>query len=61
MDTDANDSKTTKNNNQNATDLEATIQDLKHEIATIITEMRTLFQQQLLLMTHNKCLSSSVT
>jgi len=61
MDTDANDSKTTKNNNQNATDLAATIQDLKHEIATIITEMRTLFQQQMLLMTHNKCLSSPVT
>jgi len=44
-----------------STDLAAVIQDLKYEIATIITEMRALFQQQLFRATNNKSHSSSVT
>ncbi len=48
MDTAADDSKNNTNNNQNPIDLAAIIQDLKHEIATVVTETKTLFQQQLL-------------
>jgi len=46
MDTDADDSQKTTHNNQNPTDLAAIIQDLKHEIATVVNEMKTLFLQQ---------------
>jgi len=42
-------------------DLAAFIQDLKYKIATIVTELRALFKQQLLLMPHNKNHSSPVT
>jgi len=48
MDTDADDSKKNTNNNQNPIDIAAIIQDLKYEIATVVTEMKTLFQQQIL-------------
>jgi len=48
MDTAADDSKNNTNNNQNPIDLAAIIQDLKQEIATVVTETKTLFQQQLL-------------
>jgi len=37
------------------------IQDLKLEIATIVTESRALFKQQLLLTPTNRCHSSPVT
>jgi len=49
------------NNNLMSHDLGAIIQDLKYEIATIITETRAMFEQQLLLATHNKCPPSAVT
>ncbi len=61
MDTDVHDSTTHKHHNQNPVDLAALIQDLKYEIATIITETRAMFEQQLLLATHNKRPPSAVT
>jgi len=61
MDTDAEDPQEHNNNNQKPNDLEALIQDIKYKIATIITETRALFEQQLLLVSHNKCPSPNVT
>jgi len=43
MDTDVHESMKHQNNNQNPVNLAALIQDLKYEIATIITEMRAMF------------------
>jgi len=61
MDTDAEDSMEPKDNNQNPTNYVGLIQDLKYEIATIITESRVLFTQQLLLTLNHKCSPSSIT
>ena len=61
MATDVHDSTTHKHHNQNPVDLAAFIQDLKYEIATIITETRAMFTQQLLLATHNNRPPSAVT
>jgi len=61
METDHPESKPHHNHNQNPIDLAAIIQDLKYEIATIITETRAMFEQQLLLATHHKRPPSAVT
>jgi len=61
MDTDVADSKANYNNNPKSADLGALIQDLKYKITTIITEMRAMFAQQLLLVSNNKRPSSAVT
>ncbi len=61
MDTDADDSSARHHNNSTSQDLGAIIQDLKYEIATIITETRAMFEQQLLLATHTKRPPSAVT
>jgi len=61
MDTDAEDSPAHNSNHKKSNDLGNLIQDLKYKIATIITETRALFQQQLLLASNNKCPSSAVT
>jgi len=46
-------SKEHNNNKQHTIDLAALVQDLKYEIATIVTEMQALFKQQVLLMQNN--------
>jgi len=60
MDTDV-DNSTEHHHHQPQLDLAAFIQDLKYEIATIVTESRALFKQQLLLMPHNRNHSPPVT
>jgi len=61
MDTDTEASMDPKANNQHPSDFTDLIQDLKYEIATIVTELRALFKQQLLLTSNHKCSPSSVT
>jgi len=61
MDTDADAPSAHQHHNSTSHDLGAIILDLKYEIATIITEMRAMFEQQLLLATHTKCPTSAVT
>jgi len=61
MDTKAANHQANNNHNPKPTDLGDLIQDLKYEFTTIITETRAMFDQQLLLMTHNQCSSSAVT
>jgi len=61
MDTDVDNSTEHHHHHQPQLDLAAFIQDLKYEIATIVTESRALFKQQLLLMPHNRNHSSPVT
>jgi len=61
MDTNVKDSMEHNNKNQTPINFAALIQDLKFKIATIVTEMRALFKQQLLLALNNRCHSSSVT
>jgi len=58
---DVHESQQQHNHNQNPVDLAAIIHDLKYEIATIITETRAMFEQQLLLATHNKRPPPAVT
>jgi len=60
METDV-DNSTAYHHHQPQLDLAGFIQDLKYEIATIVTELRALFKQQLLLMLHNRNHSSPVT
>jgi len=47
MDTEVNTSMQSNTKTQNTTDLVEVIQDLKYELATIITETRAMFEQQL--------------
>ncbi len=54
MDTEVEDPQAQHHNNSTSNDLGAIIQDLKYEIGTIITETRAMFEQQLLLASHNK-------
>ncbi len=61
MDTEVRASTEQHHQHQPPIDLAAFIQDLKYEVATIITELRALFKQQLLLTSHNNCPPSSVT
>jgi len=61
MDTKAANHQANNNHNPTPTDFGDLIQDLKYEFATIITETRAMFKQQLLLMKHNQCPSTAVT
>jgi len=61
MDTEVDTSTARTHHTTNSTDLAAVIQDLKYEIATIITETRALFEQQLFRAATNQHHSSSVT
>ncbi len=49
------------NNKQHTLNLAALVQDLKYEIATIVTEMRALFKQQVILAQNNNSPASFVT
>jgi len=61
MDTDVETPTEQTNHNQTTLDLPAIIKELKNDIATIVHEMRTLFQQQLTPMLPTTSPPTSVT